>query len=860
MELLSAIAPDGAAVAPPDFLRCGGSVGALLRERDWSDSPLGPPAGWTPALKTLMATVLPASAQIVVFWGPQFVALYNESYAPTIGNKHPRALGRPGVENWTELWDDLEPLLRGVLETGETFAAKDRPFYIERRGIGETVYFDVSYSAAREMDGTIGGVLCIVTETTERVQFERRQAFLLELGQTLPSVREPEQIQTIALRKLGEALGAARVFYGEDNGDDATFEVRQAYVRDGEPVNGRHRYRDFGRELLPRLRGGEPVVREDIAREAHLSTDERALATRLGLAAAIHVPLLRHGRLEALLAVHHDRPHAFSEHERRLVEETAKLAWVSITHARAERALRASSEQLSAMFDQASAGIAVCDRNWHFTRVNDRYCEIVGRPREALLGLRMHDITHPDDLASHAPLCESQVEDGASFGITKRYTRPDGTPVWVQDQITPLVGGQKAADGLLCVCLDISERVRAETELRELNESLEERVAAMVTQRESATAQLHEARKMEMIGQLTGGIAHDFNNLLTPIMASLELIRRRLDDERSTRLIDGALQAADRARILVGRLLTFARRQTLRPQSVALKALLSDMRDLIERSLGPMIDVAIDVPERLPAVVVDPHQLELAILNLAVNARDAMEDGGRLEISAEPDAVVEGRVHGLKAGRYVRLVVTDNGSGMSEETLSRCVEPFFSTKGVGKGTGLGLSMVQGLAAQSGGGFGIASHSGLGTRVNIWLPISADEAACPSDEIMEAPLAPRPAHVLLVDDEALVRQTTALQLRDLGYQVTEAPSAAAALRTLDSGLSPDVLITDHIMADKTGAQFAQELRQRLPDLPVLIITGYANLTPTQMRGFEVLAKPFRRAELAARLAQLVSAGS
>lgn len=857
MQLLSAIAPDGASVGHPGSSRHDGSVDALLKKRDWSDSPLGPPAGWTPALKILMATVLPASAQIVVFWGPELVALYNDAYAPTIGTKHPRALGRPGIENWAELWDDLEPLLRGVLETGETFAARDRPFYIERHGLGETVYFDVSYSAVREADGSIGGVLCIVTETTERVQFERRQAFLLELGQTLPSIREPEQIQNIALRRLGEALGASRVFYGEDNGDDATFEVRQAYVRDGGPMIGRHRYRDFGRELLPVLRAGGSVVREDIAREALLNAGEKALATGLDLAAALHVPLLRHGRLEAVLAIHYNRPHAFSEHERRLVEEAAKLAWVSIVHARAEVALRASSAQLSAMFDQASAGIAVCDHAWHFTRVNDRYCEIVGRPREALLGLRMHDITHPDDLASHAPLCERQVEDGASFEITKRYTRPDGTPVWVQNQITPLVGEQ-APGGLLCVCVDISERVRAETDLRELNEGLEERVAAMVAQRETAAAQLHEARKMEMIGQLTGGIAHDFNNLLTPIMASLELLRRRLDDERSTRLIDGALQAADRARILVGRLLSFARRQTLRPRAVALEELVNDMRDLIERSLGPMIDVAIDISDRLPAVVVDPHQLELAILNLAVNARDAMEDGGRLEIGAGLDEVVEGQVHGLAAGRYVCLAVTDNGSGMSEETLSRCVEPFFSTKGVGKGTGLGLSMVQGLAAQSGGGFDIVSHSGQGTRVNVWLPIAPCEAASVDNGPAEAPVAPRPAHVLLVDDEALVRQTTALQLGDLGYQVTEASSAAAALRAIESGLTPDVLVTDHLMADKTGAQLAQELRRRFPALPVLIITGYANLTPAQISGFEVLAKPFRRAELAARLAQLVSA--
>lgn len=196
----------------PSFLLGGGTVSTLLQSLDWDTSPLGAPADWSASLKTLMATILPAKAQIVLFWGADYVALYNEAYAPTIGAKHPRALGRAGQENWSELWDDLEPLLRGVRETGETFSANDQPFYIERRGLGETAYFDVSYSAVREADGSVGGVLCIVTETTERVQFQRRQAFLLELGQALPGMDEPEAIEAYALRRLGEELGASRVF------------------------------------------------------------------------------------------------------------------------------------------------------------------------------------------------------------------------------------------------------------------------------------------------------------------------------------------------------------------------------------------------------------------------------------------------------------------------------------------------------------------------------------------------------------------------------------------------------------------------------------------------------------------------
>ncbi|KAF1070830.1 MAG: Blue-light-activated protein [Pseudomonas citronellolis] len=819
-------------------------VARLLPAVDWSASPLGPPGSWSVALRTLMNTVLPVKAQIVLFWGPQYVALYNDAYAPTIGAKHPHALGRPGIEHWRELWDDLEPLLRGVRETGETFVAQDRPFYIERHGRGETVYFDVSYSAVRETDGSIGGVLCIVTETTRRVQFERRQAFLLELGRVLPAIAEPERLEAIGLARLVETLGARRASFGEDCGDDEHFVVRPAPTWPARD-EGTRRYRDYGDDLLPQLLQGRSMLRED------------GLPGR-SQGALLQVPVLRHAALEALLTIEFERPRAFSADELSLAEEAAQLIWLWVDHARAEQALRASSAQLTAMFDQASAGIAMCDAAGRFSRVNDRYCEIVGRPREVLLGLRLEDITHPGDQPAQRSLCQRHLPTAAPFDLTQRYLRPDGEAVWVQDQITPLIDSAYTVTGLLCVSVDISPRIAAEAELRELNESLEARVDSMLAQRESALAQLHEARKMEMIGQLTGGIAHDFNNLLTPIMGSLELIRRRLDDERSTRLVDGALQAADRARILVGRLLTFARRQTLKPQAVALHELVDEMRDLMLRSLGPTIEVAIDIPPSLPAVIVDPHQMELAILNLAVNARDAMAGGGRLGIDACSERLAAGALPGVAAGSYVRLSVSDNGCGMDSATLQRCVEPFFSTKGVGKGTGLGLSMVQGLAAQSGGGFTIDSQREHGTRVNLWLPSTDGVAASVAGDTPEAPMAPRPTHILLVDDEELVRQTTALLLRDLGYQVSDARSAAVALRLVEAGLVPDVLVTDQIMAEQTGAQLAEILRQRLPHLPVLIISGYANLSPEQLCGFEVLSKPFRRNELADRLAQLIDA--
>ncbi|YCH24848.1 PAS domain-containing protein [Pseudomonas sp. D2-5] len=709
MDQLTKPAPSETVAERLSFTANGGKVGELLRNLDGSASPLGAPGDWSVALKTLMATILPVKAQIVLFWGPQYIALYNDAYAPSIGNKHPRALGRPAVENWSELWDDLEPLLRGVRETGETFTAKDRPFYIERHGRGEAVYFDVSYSAVREADGSVGGVLCVVNETTQRVQFERRQAFLLELGQALPSVTEPDQVEALVLRRLAEELNASQIFFAENLDAEAAFSRQNVFTptATGQPLQ-RSSAEQNGVLLM-----GRPLIQE--------GTD--------GAPAALHVPVVRHGELDAVLVIEHHSGHLFSDFEAHLAEETAKLAWAWITHARAEVALRLSSTQLSAMFDQAAAGIAVCDAGMNLVRVNDHYCQIVGRRREQLLGQSLYELAESGESASVASACEYSLRHGRSFDNTRCYSRPDGSMVWVQNHVSPLLDEQHKVAGTICVSVDISERVRAEAELRELNESLEDRVATMVAQREAAVAQLHEAHKMEMVGQLTGGIAHDFNNLLTPIMASLELIRRRLPDERCAKLADGALQAADRARILVGRLLTFARRQTLEPQPVALCTLIRNMRDLIQRSLGPMVELRIDIPERMPTVFIDPHQLELAVLNLAVNARDAMHDDGRLSITAELNEVHAENGAGLSTGQYARLVVSDSGCGMDEETLRRCAEPFYSTKGVGKGTGLGLSMVQGLLVQSGGGFAIDSTPGQGTRVSLWLPTTDAPVAC-----------------------------------------------------------------------------------------------------------------------------------
>ena len=377
-----------------------------------------------------------------------------------------------------------------------------------------------------------------------------------------------------------------------------------------------------------------------------------------------------------------------------------------------------------------------------------------------------------------------------------------------------------------------------------------------LTRQLAAEEQLRQAQKMEAMGQLTGGVAHDFNNLLTPIIGGLDMLQRKqLGGEREQRLIGGAMQSAERAKTLVQRLLAFARRQPLQPTAVDVGKLVAGMADLIASTTGPQIKVAVEIASDLPPAKGDPNQLEMALLNLAVNARDAMPDGGTLRISAGYETVDRSHKAKLASGEYICLSVADTGFGMDEATLARAVEPFFSTKGIGKGTGLGLSMVHGLASQLGGALSVGSRPGVGTNVELWLPRSGEPSVAiggGAAEVASAPAAVGTA--LLVDDEELVRISTADMLADLGFVVVEASSAEAALALVDGGLSPALLITDHLMPGMTGTDLARELRERRPGMPILLVSGYAEdegIAPDLPR----LTKPFRNDELAASLATL-----
>jgi PAS domain S-box-containing protein len=417
-------------------------------------------------------------------------------------------------------------------------------------------------------------------------------------------------------------------------------------------------------------------------------------------------------------------------------------------------------------------------------------------------------------------------------------------------------------DFVTTIWRDVTERVTAEVALREardalqeVNEDLESRVEERTSEREVALRQLHESQKMESIGQLTGGVAHDFNNLLSVILGSLGLLKKAVpQDPRVSRLLDRAIQGAERGATLTTRLLAFARRQELKVEFVALQKLIPDMLDFLRHSAGPNVAICAEISPDVYAIEVDANQLELALINLAVNARDAMPQGGSLTIACHNED--NGKKVGLSGDAFVCITITDTGEGMTEKTLARAQEPFFTTKGVGKGTGLGLSMVQGFTAQSGGAMRLKSELGRGTMVTLWLPRARANVIMPARTEPSELARARNLRVLLVDDDILVSMGGADMLLDLGHSVTEAQSGSQALKLLESDSSFDVVVTDFAMPGMNGFELAQRIKERHSKLPVILATGYAELPAHKSVEFERLSKPYTAKDLAAALEKAV----
>ncbi|WP_103875439.1 hybrid sensor histidine kinase/response regulator [Bosea lathyri] len=428
-----------------------------------------------------------------------------------------------------------------------------------------------------------------------------------------------------------------------------------------------------------------------------------------------------------------------------------------------------------------------------------------------------------------------------SFQTEGWRVRKSGERFWASVVIDPIHDEQGAIIGFAKITRDMSERRKAEDELL------------------SAREALYQSQKMESLGQLTGGIAHDFNNLLNAVVGSLELLRKQEKNERQLGLIDNALAGATRGITLTQRMLAFARKQELKVRPVDIYELVGGMTDLLSRSLGPSIELETLFPVGLMPAFADAGQIELAILNLAVNARDAMPSGGKITISAKNELVPDRTQSRLVPGRYIRIAVADTGEGMDAETLAKASEPFFTTKGVGKGTGLGLSMVSGTAQQLGGRLELQSEPGKGTTAILWLPVS--EPAATPVEVEEARITTRvpttSLSILAVDDDALILMNTVALLEDLGHIVVEASSGREALQRLE-GQAFDLIITDHAMPQMTGGQLIAEVSKRWPGMPIILATGYADLPGGLPSGVTRIAKPFWQSDLQKGIAEATGA--
>ncbi|RUW63774.1 PAS domain-containing sensor histidine kinase [Mesorhizobium sp. M7A.F.Ca.US.008.03.1.1] len=506
---------------------------------------------------------------------------------------------------------------------------------------------------------------------------------------------------------------------------------------------------------------------------------------------------------------------------------------------KAEEELRKSQEQFQRLVQGVTDyAIYMLDPQGIITSWNSGAERIKGYSADEIIGKHFSQFYTPEDRERGGP--QSALETAAREGRVEREgwrIRKDGTAFWSHVVIDSIRHDNGELLGFAKITRDITERKKAQESLDQAREAL------------------FHSQKMDAIGKLTGGVAHDFNNLLMAVLGSLELLRKRLpDDPQLLRLLDNAVLGAQRGASLTQRMLAFARRQQLDPRPVDIISLIQGMKELLERSLGSRASIQTKFPLSLNHVMIDESQIELALLNLCVNARDAMPDGGTILISARQERIGERHGASLAPGKYVCLSIMDSGEGMDEETLARATEPFFTTKGVGKGTGLGLSMVHGMMEQMGGRLVLMSRKGAGTTAEMWLPV----AAATSDRAREQEaLSPKAAEaaslrILAVDDDVLVLLNTAAMLEDLGHAVTEAHSAAAALDLLEE--QPfDLVITDHAMPKMTGLQLSDAIKNKWPKIPVIIATGYAELPGA--REMNVLSKPFTEKELASSIASI-----
>jgi PAS domain S-box-containing protein len=852
-------------VSGQGFVTGGGTLGQLIDQFDWSKTALGQLAEWPGPLKTTVGLILRSPVPIVTLWGEQGTMIYNDAYSDFAGSRHPKLLGSPVREGWPEVADFNDNVMKVGL-SGKTLSYQNQELTLSRSRGPEQVWMNLDYSPVTDESGTPIGVIAIVVETTEAVlsarqlrENEARLRFLDALGRETAKSTDADAVLAVTTQMVGEHLGVTSCAYADMDPDQDGFTIRGDWAASGAVhIVGHYSLADFGKLAVKNLGAGLPLIINDNLKE--LAPEEAATFQNIGIGATICMPLVKEGHLTALMAIHHQAPHIWTAYELALIAEVTERSWAHIERVRSEAEVREGEkrfrEELERQVEARTADFVQAEKNirtvFETSFMSQGLLTIDGRvvylnaTALAVIDMKLEDVV------------------GQNFWEVAWFKGSPGIPERIREAIDLAARGE-SAQFVMHLHLPGGDRLH-EFSMRPAFDEAGKVVALVpeaidVTARMRAEQALLQTQKMEALGNLTGGIAHDFNNLLMAVLGSLELLRKRLpQDDKLLRLIDNAIQGAHRGKSLTDRMLAFSRRQDLQPKRVSLATLVSGMIELMERALGPTITIDIEIPNDLPLVKIDTNQLESALLNLALNARDAMSGQGPLRISARVGSPAQQGVNPL-VGRFVCLSVEDRGEGMAEGTLKRATEPFFTTKGVGKGTGLGLSMVHGLAEQSGGTLILKSTLAEGTTAEIWLPAaeagSTEAGPSPSRSAAEAGLSQlrKPMTILVVDDDPLVLSNTAAMLEDLGHIVVPVGSGEAALEQLENRMF-DLILTDHAMTGMTGAQLVREIGSTYPNMAVIIATGFAEL-PDDISAIPRLRKPYSQADLIEVLARAIN---
>ena len=818
-----------------DFLAGGGEMGALTRAYDWSATPLGKPEIWPQSLRTAVRILLNTNHPMFIWWGPELIQFYNDAYRQTMGpERHPSALGQRGRGCWEEIWPIIGPQIEQVMSGGGATWHENQLVPVTRHGRVEQVYWTYGYSPIDEGD-RVGGVLVVCRDVTKDY-----------LAAAALRDREAELARVQQLGRIGGLEVDLRTGFRNRRSPeyllihglppDAANESHDDWVRRIHPEDREATEKKFRDAIASRV--GEYTVQYRIIRpsdgetrwisvKSTIERDENGRAVRL---VGAHTDVTEQVVAEQALRQSEER-------YRKLADQLAEL------NATLAQRVEEKTRERDRIWNVSQDLLVVADRSGVWQTVNPAWTRTLGWSEAELLDRTSEWLEHPDDNGLTRTQVKKLGADGTTVRFESRFRHKDGSYRWLSWT------GVSERERIYAVARDVTAEKAAAERLRATEEAL------------------LQSQKMEAVGQLTGGIAHDFNNLLTGIVGSLDLLQTRLNQGRTdnvARYINAAMTSANRAAALTHRLLAFARRQPLIPKSVDVNQLVVSLEDLLRRTIGETIDLQIVAAADLWSTLCDPNQLESALLNLAINARDAMPDGGRLTIAtsnARLDSVTA-ETPALSPGDYVCIIVTDTGVGMSAEVAARAFDPFFTTKPIGQGTGLGLSMIYGFARQSNGHVIIDSRIGQGTKVRLYLPRHrGDIDASQASAARMAEHAATGETVLVIEDEPVVRGVVLEMLAEQGYRTLEAVDGPSGLKILRSDQRIDLLVTDVGLPGMNGRQVADQARESRPDLKILFITGYAESVAMAdgflQPGMEMITKPFDLDHLAQRIRALIS---